>query len=257
MVEGQVFFAANAARHLGVSLKALRIYERHGLVRPKRMKAGWRIYGAKEFARIRELLALKALGLSLAQISDLLGERRNDIRTSLDVQRAALLDQRDKIDHALALVDVARRRVAAGEVLDPEALAGSLQDQRVPTRPWTAWMQRFYDEHLQPDDWQTLQAASESPWLIFLRELKELAAQGTAPGSAEAQSFMKRWIEASERASGGDLALAARMGKAWQAAMQSAQALYATLPISPAEFAFLQAVGAAYASASTRFPCLP
>jgi hypothetical protein len=66
---------------------------------------------------------LQASGLSLAQVSHLLGKQRSDIRTSLDMHRATLLAQRDKIDQALALVDVARRRVAAGEVLDPEALA--------------------------------------------------------------------------------------------------------------------------------------
>jgi DNA-binding transcriptional MerR regulator len=250
LVEGQVFCAAEAARRLGVSLKALRIYEQRGLLRPKRTKAGWRIYGAKEFARIKEVLALKGLGLSLAQIADLLGKQRvgNDVRTSLDVQRAALLEQRDKIDRALALVDVARRRVAAGEVLDPEALAGSLQDQPVPARPWTAWMQRFYDEHLESGDWVALLAASESPWLILVKELKELAAQGTAPGSAKAQSFMKRWIKESERASGGDPALSARMAKAWEAAMLSPNAS-ATLPIRPEEFAYLKEVAVAYAEA--------
>jgi hypothetical protein len=59
---------------------------------------------------------------------------------------------------------------------------------------------------------------------------------------------MKRWIEASERASGGDAALSARMAKAWEAAMLSPNAS-ATLPIRPEEFAYLKALAVAYAEA--------
>ncbi|MCZ0736247.1 MerR family transcriptional regulator [Phreatobacter sp. AB_2022a] len=56
---------AEAARRLGVSAKALRIYERHGLVAPGRTAAGWRSYGPDDMARLAEIAALRALGLSL------------------------------------------------------------------------------------------------------------------------------------------------------------------------------------------------
>ena len=39
-----------AARRLGVSAKALRLYEQHGLITPSRSAAGWRVYGPDEMA---------------------------------------------------------------------------------------------------------------------------------------------------------------------------------------------------------------
>ena len=42
---------AEAAQRLGVSAKALRLYEQRGLVAPARTAAGWRAYGPDEMAR--------------------------------------------------------------------------------------------------------------------------------------------------------------------------------------------------------------
>jgi hypothetical protein len=53
---------SEAARRLGVSAKALRLYEQHGLIKPIRTAAGWRSYGASEMARAAEIATLRALG---------------------------------------------------------------------------------------------------------------------------------------------------------------------------------------------------
>lgn len=64
---------SEAAKRLGVSVKALRLYEQRGLVAPGRTAAGWRAYGPDEMARAAEIVALRALGLSLAQVARVLG----------------------------------------------------------------------------------------------------------------------------------------------------------------------------------------
>ncbi len=60
---------AEAARQLGVSTKALRLYEQRGLIQPVRSTAGWRAYGTTEMAQAAEIIALRALGLSLKQVA--------------------------------------------------------------------------------------------------------------------------------------------------------------------------------------------
>jgi len=64
--------AARAAARLGISSKALRLYERRGLLEPGRTAAGWRVYGSADMARAAEIVALRALGLSLTQIAQAL-----------------------------------------------------------------------------------------------------------------------------------------------------------------------------------------
>ena len=61
-----------AARRLGLSVKALRVYEQRGLLAPLRSAAGWRAYGPAEMCRAGDIVALRGLGFSLAEIGRLL-----------------------------------------------------------------------------------------------------------------------------------------------------------------------------------------
>lgn len=63
---------SEAARQLGISAKALRLYEERGLIAPGRTPAGWRAYGAAEMARGAEIVALRALGLSINEVARIL-----------------------------------------------------------------------------------------------------------------------------------------------------------------------------------------
>ena len=124
---------AEAARRLGVSAKALRLYEQRGLVAPVRTAAGWRAYGPGEMARAGEIAALRALGLSLAQVARVLEGDPKDLEPALAAHQATLegraratADAVDKVrglraDLALgqapAALDLQRLARPAGEVV--------------------------------------------------------------------------------------------------------------------------------------------
>ena len=79
-----------AARRLGVSAKALRLYEQHGLITPSRTAAGWRIYGPEEMTRTGEIVILRALGLSLFQVARVLGDDPEGLEPALAAHQAIL-----------------------------------------------------------------------------------------------------------------------------------------------------------------------
>ncbi len=81
---------SEAAKRLGVSAKALRLYEQRGLVAPGRTPAGWRAYGPDQMARAVEVVALRSLGLSLAQIARLQKGEPNGLEPALAAHQAAL-----------------------------------------------------------------------------------------------------------------------------------------------------------------------
>jgi DNA-binding transcriptional MerR regulator len=81
---------SEAAERLGVSAKALRLYERHGLIKPLRTAAGWRNYGASEMARASEIVALRALGLSLAEVGRVLRGNPDALEPALAMHQASL-----------------------------------------------------------------------------------------------------------------------------------------------------------------------
>lgn len=87
---------AEAARKLGVSPKALRLYERHGLVKPLRAENGYRAYGPAEMARLHQVLALKGLGLPLSRIAALLHGQFASLDAILALQESVLARDMDR-----------------------------------------------------------------------------------------------------------------------------------------------------------------
>lgn len=103
---------AEAASRLGVSIKALRLYERHGLLRPARSAKGWRAYGPVEMARAAEVTALRGLGLGLAQVARLLQGGAAGREAGLAAHQAALSHQLRQLAETLARIEAARAALA-------------------------------------------------------------------------------------------------------------------------------------------------
>ena len=70
----------------GVTVKALRHYERMGLLGPMRTRARYRRYAFADLQQVERILALKSLGLSLTSIKLVL--KRGPV--GLDTRRAML-----------------------------------------------------------------------------------------------------------------------------------------------------------------------
>jgi DNA-binding transcriptional MerR regulator len=107
---------------LGVSVKALRLYERRGLISPDRTAAGWRSYGPTELARAAEIASLRALGLSLAQVARVLDGNPSDLAEGLAAHEAWLQDQARQIAGNLDKV----RRLRSDLTKGREPVAGEL-----------------------------------------------------------------------------------------------------------------------------------
>ncbi len=105
---------SEAAGRLGVSTKALRLYERHGLVHPARTAAGWRAYGPDQMARAAEIAALRALGLSLTQVARVLGGNPQGLEAALAAHQATLEGRVRQLIGTVEKVRAARADLAGG-----------------------------------------------------------------------------------------------------------------------------------------------
>ncbi|HEY1750494.1 MAG TPA: MerR family transcriptional regulator [Caulobacteraceae bacterium] len=114
---------AEAARRLGASAKALRIYERQGLLAPLRTAAGWRAYGPEELARAAEIVALRRLGLALGAISRVLDGDSSDLAPALAAQQASLEARIHQLTDAAARVRSVRAGLADGRTPTADAIA--------------------------------------------------------------------------------------------------------------------------------------
>lgn len=102
---------AEAARRLEVSVKALRVYERLGLIKPRRTKQDWRVYTPQDIDRLARALAFKAMGFGLSQIATLLDAGPDEVAAAMAVQETQLRDRRAALDEALGNLRDARRRL--------------------------------------------------------------------------------------------------------------------------------------------------
>ncbi|WP_075214885.1 MerR family transcriptional regulator [Mongoliimonas terrestris] len=120
--------AAQCARRIGLTVRALRVYEKAGLVRPRRTGKNWRLYGADEIARLNEILTLKRLGLSLNQIARLLAGQATDLDRMLAMQNATIREQLGRVRRSLTVVEALRAKLAAGDLLSLEDLLKLTED---------------------------------------------------------------------------------------------------------------------------------
>ncbi|HWK43367.1 MAG TPA: MerR family transcriptional regulator [Stellaceae bacterium] len=137
---------SEAAKRLGVSAKALRLYEQRGLIAPSRTEAGWRAYGPDEMVRAAEIAALRALGLSLAQVARVLGGDAQDLEPALAAHQATLEGRVRELAGTVEKVRGLRADLARGQVPDAGELARLLGPAELRVAfdlPWPWGGERF------------------------------------------------------------------------------------------------------------------
>jgi DNA-binding transcriptional MerR regulator len=112
------------ADELGVTTRTLRFYEAEGLISPRRRGAA-RVYSVRDRARLRLILRGKRLGMSLAEIAEIIdiydgaaSSERRQLRTLLD--RLAVItgdlqarqeDLRRTLDEVADVTELCRTRL--------------------------------------------------------------------------------------------------------------------------------------------------
>jgi len=192
------------ARRFGVTVKALRIYERRGLLTPLRSETGWRTYGPDQTLRLHQILALKRLGLSLASIGQLLASAHT-LQTVLALQEQALVQEAKRVARGLTLVRAARAKLKSGQDLSIDDLATLSKETSMTsklTRP-TLFHPAFVPhqhKYFLPEELDALAAQDGfdqeediAVWNGLIADLKSLTALDD-PASPAALDLGRRWL---------------------------------------------------------------
>ena len=251
----QWFGPGEMAERLGVSPKALRVYERAGLVRPHRTEAGWRAYGPDQQARLHQVLVLKRLGLSLARIGELLSGKLASLDAVLALQQQVLETRRAETDRGLALLSAARAKLARDGALSPDDLTHLTRETAV-TKSMTDldWQRTFEplgEKMLTPEERAAIASRHAfdpetvaREWDALITEARELMAKGD-PATPQAHDLAKRWMAQVARSTGGDPIVNEKVGAMWQEAFKDPD-FREKSPMSPELMRF---VGEAHRSA--------
>lgn len=237
---------AETAAALGVTAKALRVYERRGLVKPLRSSAGWRAYGPDALMRLHQIIALKRLGLSLAEVGRVLAGKCGELDAVLAVQEEALAERNRETQRALQLIRSARGRLANGEALSVDDLTTLTRETTMSENApeWAKKMEPMIDRHFTGADKAKMKAQAgtfdpaevKAQWDALIAEAKSLV--GTDPSAPKAVDLARRWKAMVARSTGGDAALKEKVCNVWKEAMADPN-VAPKLPFGPEVMAFI------------------
>lgn len=188
----------------GVTVRTLHHYDELGLLTPsERSPAGYRLYDRGDLERLQEILVHRALGLSLAEIRDLLDDPEHDRVLTLKQQRERLAERIDELHAMVDAVDAALAAHEEGTEVSDETLFEGMENpyEDEARERWgdtEAWAQsqrrmRSYDA----EQFEEIKAEGEAiaERLAAIKRAGEAPDSEAAMGAAEAhRQHIHRWF---------------------------------------------------------------
>jgi len=199
---GTAAFAALA----GVTPRALRYYDRLGLLKPRRSANGYRCYVEHDLQILQEIVALTFIGVPLKEIAEVRRRPKEPFAKVLRAQREALEAKRRAVTAAIDAVTAAEALIHSGAGVDADALRRiievmHMERQQEEVMATYARMLKAKLQHLQamsgPD-----RAALREQWSLLVADVK--AALGEDPAGPTAQRLLERWSTLFARFTGAD-----------------------------------------------------
>ena len=220
-VHQQVYHVRAFADLAGVTVRALHHYDRLALLRPKRTRAGYRLYGVRELERLEQIVALKYLGLPLKQIKAVLDRDGRPLPEVLRAQRHALEEKRRRLDQAIGAITDAESSIQPGHPVDPSVIRRIIRT--IDTQGNSDMMKKYYSgealaelERRRREMTPAQHAAAEGGtgrWRALFADIE--AALGDDPSSERAQGFVDRWDALIHEFTQGNREIAEGLARAW------------------------------------------
>lgn len=164
------------ARMAGTTSRTLRHYDDVGLVPPSRVAGnGYRYYDGAALVRLQRVLLLRALGLPIPQIADILARHRDE-GTALTTHLALLRDEQERLARQIAAVEHTIESLRGGEQPMAETMFDGFDHTRYRDEVEQRWGK---DAYARSDAWWT-----------------GMSAQERADGKARSDALIRDWIAA-------------------------------------------------------------
>jgi DNA-binding transcriptional MerR regulator len=179
---------AQFARLAGVTVRTLHHYDRVGVLKPHRTRAGHRTYSTADLETLRRIVALKAIGVPLKEMVSTYRAGGAALADALRRRRRALEDQQ----HRLAqLIDAVRKAEAQLGLDDAVGLA-------------FAGIVTAVDAARDQQEWRDV--ARDREWEQLLHDIAEHLDED--PKTPAVQALASRWIALTKKANSPDVPIA-------------------------------------------------
>ena len=188
---GTAAFAALA----GVTPRALRYYDRLGLLKPKRSRTGYRLYSERDLEALEEIVALKFIGVPLKEIAAIRRRARGSFAQVLHAQRETLETRRRTLTRAISAIAAAEAALRAGATIDAQLFRRIIEvmhmdaqhEEAVATYIAKLKAKASHLAGMSADQRATLR----QQWSTLVDDVK--AAVDEDPSGPQAQGLLDRW----------------------------------------------------------------
>lgn len=193
------------AKRTGLTVRALHHYDSIGLLRPSgRTDSGYRLYSRDDVARLHGIQTLRHMGLSLADVAQLLDGGAVTLPAILARQIGAL-------DRDISQAQALRERLSVMQIILAGGGQPEIDDWLVSLAMMNTFEQYFSAGELKLvfERWKRC----EAEWPPLLQAVREAMESGVPPDSIALQPLAGRWMDVSARWMNGDMALLKRWGR--------------------------------------------
>ncbi|NMD94782.1 MerR family transcriptional regulator [Rhodococcus sp. BL-253-APC-6A1W] len=185
---------ADVARMSGVTARTLRHYDDIGLLEPAYVGAnGYRYYEEEQLLRLQQILVLRELGLSLAEIAHAV-DSEPDTLAALKRQHDRLLTERNRLGRmadtvARTIAEIEGTTAMTGKINRPENLFEGFDYKQYDDEARERWPEEFEQSRrrtatLTTDDIESMQREVTAAMI----RMAEFKAAGTRVGDAAVQA---------------------------------------------------------------------
>jgi DNA-binding transcriptional MerR regulator len=210
----RTYRTAEFAELAGVTARALRHYDRLGLLRPRRSHAGYRIYSETDLETLEEIVALKFIGVPLKEIAAIRRHSKGPFADILRAQRQTLEARQRTLAKAIAAVAAAEMSLRSGAAVDTTVFRQIIEAMQMDTSHEETIAKYIATLKTQVTHMTALSAVDRANlwrrWSELVEEVK--AAPDADPSGPKAQELLDRWISLVRALSGVDLAKRAELG---------------------------------------------
>ncbi|MEQ8674715.1 MAG: MerR family transcriptional regulator [Aggregatilineales bacterium] len=197
MTQNKTLLSVGAfAKRVGVSVRTLQYYDKIGLFKPNaHTTAGRRLYSEQDFARFQQIITLKRIGLSLADIKGVLTTQPDEIPDMLARQKQALKEKVCQLQRLIRTIESVEKSINTAETFDMEQFVHIIMEVHMSNQ--TNWIEQFLTDGQQEDIRTITQGTLEEQkqlgemWKQLFQDIQAHLAGD--PDHNNAQELLARW----------------------------------------------------------------
>jgi DNA-binding transcriptional MerR regulator len=204
------------ARQTGLSVRTLHHYDEIGLLSPsERTGSGHRLYTAGDIARLQQVLSLRQLGFSLAEIRGWLRRPDYSPRGVIQLHLERLRGQVEQLQRLCRRLEAIAAHLDTAEEVSVAELTTTIEVMTMFEKYYTPeQMEEIKERGRQVGEERIRQVESEWPQLIA--EVRAEMEKGTPAADPRVQQLARRWMGLVNEFTGGNPGIASSLGKMYR-----------------------------------------